>query len=106
MTMPTDPLSSAHGSDWVPLRLRMNETMGDGASDGCWWPQSRDLSLELADLVGNFPIALGEIRRVVVSRPDWDRAPHRVRVARGLLMLGSYPGDDTIRCGCGRRRAD
>jgi hypothetical protein len=94
MTMPTDPSSSAPRLRSVPLRLRLNETMGDGASDGCWSPQSRDLSLELADLVDNFPIALGEVRRVVVSRPDWDRAPHRVRVARGLLKVGSYPGDD------------
>jgi hypothetical protein len=93
MTTPTDPLTSAPGTDRVPLRLRLNETIGDGASDGYWWPQSRDLSLELADLVDNLPIALGEIRRVVVSRRDWDTAPHRVRVARGLLKVGSSPGN-------------
>src|SRR4051794_1909646 len=37
---------------------------------------------------------LGEIRRVVVSRPDWDTAPHRGRVAGGLAQFGSHPGDD------------
>jgi hypothetical protein len=93
MTMPTDPLPSAPGTDRVPLRLRLNETIGDGAFDGYWWPQSRDLSVELADLVDNFPSALGEIRRVVVSRAEWDRAPHRVRVARGLVKVGSSPVD-------------
>jgi hypothetical protein len=93
MTSPTDPLPSAPAIDRVPLRLRLNEAIGVGAFDGCWWPQSRDLSLELADLVDNFPVALGEIRRVLVSRADWDTAPHRVRVARGLLKVGSSPGD-------------
>jgi hypothetical protein len=93
MTSPTDPLPSAFATDRVPLRLRLDETIGDGALDGCWWPQSRDLSLELADLVDNFPVALGEIRRVLVSRREWDTAPHRVRVARGLLKVGSHRGD-------------
>lgn len=69
--------------------------MGVGALDGGWWPQSRDLSVELPDLVDNFPVALGRVQRVVFSRPDWDTAPHRVRAARGLVKVGSYPHDDT-----------
>ena len=79
----------------LPLRLRLRRRLGDGALDGSWWPRSRDLSLELADLVQNFPIELGQVRRVVFSRADWDTAPHRVRVARGLIKVGSYPRDDT-----------
>jgi len=98
MTTPTHPLPSASTStsaaERVPLRLRLNQTMGDGALDGSWWPQSRDLSVELADLVDNLPVELGEIHRVVFSRPDWDTAPHRVPVARGLLKVGSYPRED------------
>jgi hypothetical protein len=96
MTTPTRTLPSAPASaaERVPLRLRLNQTMGGGALDGSWWPQSRDLSLELADLVDNLPVELGEIHRVVFSRPDWDTAPHRVRVARGLLKVGSYPRED------------
>jgi len=96
MTTPTHQLPSTHTSaaDRLPLRLQLDQTMGDGALDGSWWPQSRDLSLELADLVDNFPTALGEVHRAVFSRPDWDTAPHRVRVARGLIKVGSYPRED------------
>src|SRR3954468_4174155 len=98
MTTPTHPLPSAPASspaaERVPLRLRLNQTMGDGALDGSWWPQTRDLSLELADLVDNLPVELGEIHRVVFSRPDSDTAAHRVPVARGLLKVGSYPRED------------
>jgi len=49
----------------------------------------------LADLVDNFPVTLGRVHRVVFSRPDWDTAPHRVRVARGQIKVGSYPHSDT-----------
>ena len=37
----------------------------------------------------------GQVTRAVFSRPDWDTAPHRVRVSRGLIKVGSYPHDDT-----------
>jgi len=92
MTTPTDLTTPDRRT---PLRLRLAPTMGHGALDGSWWPQSRDLPVELADLVDNFPSDYGEVRRVVFSRPDWDTAPHRVRVGRGLLKVGSFPRDDT-----------
>lgn len=95
MMAPTKLPSSPTTVERLPLRLRLEPTIGDGALDGSWWPQSRDLSLELADLVDNFPVALGRVQRVVFSRPDWDTAPHRVRVSRGLIKVGSYPHDDT-----------
>lgn len=95
MTTPTHLLPSATTTaDRLPLRLQLNPTMGHVALDGSWWPQSRDLSVELADLVDNFPVSLGEVHRVAFSRPDWDTAPDRVRVARGLVKVGSYPRED------------
>ena len=77
------------------LRLHLSDPNERSAVDGSWWPQSRDLAVELADLVDHFPEQLGEVHRVVFSRPDWDTAPHRVRVARGLVKVGSYPRDDS-----------
>ena len=78
----------------VGLRLRLSDSTERDAVDGSWWPQSRDLAIELADLVDHFPERLGQVHRVVFSRPDWDTAPHRVRVARGMVKVGSYPRDD------------
>jgi hypothetical protein len=96
MTTPTHVLPSppADAVERLPLRLQLHPTMGVGATDGTWWPRSRDLDLELSDLVDTFPIALGEVHRAVYSRPDWDTAPRRVRVARGLIKVGSYPRED------------
>jgi hypothetical protein len=79
----------------LPLRLELSEPSARAAVDGSWWPQSRDLTVELPDLVDHFPKERGRVDRVVFSRPDWDTAPHRVRVARGVLHVGSYPHDDT-----------
>ena len=79
----------------VPLRLRMVEHPGHYHLDGGWWPQSRDLAIELADLVDHFPAVLGRIVRVVYSPPDWDPAPRRIPTTRGYVKVGSFPRDDT-----------
>jgi hypothetical protein len=73
-----------------PLRLQLNGAMGDGTQDGTWWPQTRDLTIELPDLVDNFPEDYGLVDRIVFARPDWDSAPRQVRVQRGLLQVGPY----------------
>ncbi len=78
-----------------PLRLRMAEHPGTGYLDGGWWPHSRDLAVELADLVDHFPPRSGRIVRAFVSPPDWDPAPRRIPVAGGYVKVGSFPGDDT-----------
>jgi len=73
----------------------MVEPQGEGRLDGGWWPQSRDLTVELADLVDHFPAHVGTISRVLVSPPDWDASPDRVRATSGHVEVGSFPHDDT-----------
>jgi hypothetical protein len=82
-----------------PLRLRLSNLAG--GPDGSWWPQSRDLQTEAADLVDHFPPEGGHIRRMLFSRPDWDDAVadgsgvRKIRAARGPVKVGSFPTDDT-----------
>lgn len=84
-----------------PLRLRLSDTAPPGAADGAWWPQSRDLQTEAADLVDHFPTEAGRINRLLFSRPDWDNSTvgdhgvRRIRAARGAVKVGSFPDDDT-----------
>jgi hypothetical protein len=78
-----------------PLRLRMAECAGRNHVDGGWWPQSRDLAVELADLVDHFPPRFGRIVRALVAPPDWDPAPRLVPVAGGYVKVGSFPRDDS-----------
>jgi hypothetical protein len=78
-----------------PLRLRISDRPGLDTLDGGWWPQSRDLAVELADLVDHFPPALGRVQHAVYSPPDWDSTPRRVRVKDGHVELDAVPQDDT-----------
>jgi hypothetical protein len=80
-------------SERGPLRLQLNGTMGDGTQDGTWWPRTRDLHLELPDLVDNFPTDYGLVDRILFARADWDTAPRQVRAHRGLLEVGPSPRD-------------
>lgn len=79
----------------TPLRLHLADQPGRDVLDGGWWPQSRDLAVELADLVDHFPEDRPRIVRVLFSPPDWDDHPRRVQVARGFVKVGSFPRDDT-----------
>ncbi|HEU5037652.1 MAG TPA: DUF5994 family protein [Nocardioides sp.] len=87
--------TEGHPADRGPLRLRLADHPGEDRLDGGWWPRSRDLGVELADLVEHFPPQLGRIARALFSPPDWDPAPRRIPVGRGYLKVGSFPRDDT-----------
>lgn len=77
------------------LRLRLAEHVSTNHLDGGWWPRSRDLAVELADLIDNYPSTLSRIVRVQVSPPDWDSPPDRVQVGGGHVDVASFPDDDT-----------
>lgn len=97
MTTSNSPIltSESTSSGRAPLRLRMAEVPGKGHVDGAWWPHSRDLVVELADLVDHFPSSSGRIVRAVVSPPDWDSTPHLVPVSGRKVKVGAFPRDDT-----------
>ena len=99
MASPTSgKTSSAHRA---PLRIRLRDSETAGHIDGAWWPQSRDLQVEAADLVDHFPRLAGPVSRLLFSRPDWDdsvvegRGVRRIQARRGPVKVGSFPDDDT-----------
>jgi hypothetical protein len=100
-TSPTgSPTQQRTLDERVPLRLSLDPGPRSGPLDGAWWPQSRDLQREGADLVDHFPREVGRVERLLFSRPDWDAGSeepnlHRVQAARGPVKAGSFPGDDT-----------
>jgi uncharacterized protein DUF5994 len=77
----------------TPLRINLVEPRAAGSLAGVWWPQSRDIDVEVADLVDNFPG--GRVSRVLFSRPDWDTHPRSVQLGGRRVKTGSFPSDDT-----------
>lgn len=84
-----------------PLRIRLRDA-SPPRLDGVWWPRSRDLQAEAADLIDNFPVGEhGRVYRLLYSRPDWDdsvvagRGVRTVQARRGPVKVGSFPSDDT-----------
>jgi hypothetical protein len=90
-TIPS-PTSPRHS-----LRLTLAAHPGPGKLGGAWWPQSRDLGTELADLVDSFPDLRGRGVRRLFSRPDWDLTLRKIDTKRGVMTVGSFPSDDTHR---------
>jgi len=94
-TAPASPASR------VPLRIQFRDPSYAGHIYGIWWPQSRNLQVETADLVDHFPDQVGYVDRLLFSRPDWDnpvvdgRGVRRIRARRGPVKAGSFPSDDT-----------
>ena len=100
--MTTSPSTPAHApASRVPLRMHLAEPPASGPISGTWWPQSRNLQVEAADLVDHFPDQVGHIDRLLFSRPDWDNpvvdghGVRRIQARRGPVKVGSFPSDDT-----------
>jgi Family of unknown function (DUF5994) len=100
--MTTSPSTPAHTpASRAPLRMQLAEPPASGPISGVWWPQSRNLQVEAADLVDHFPGQVGHINRLLFSRPDWDnpvvdgRGVRRIQARRGPVKVGSFPSDDT-----------
>ena len=101
--MTTSSKITPHTSHGAPeaLRLSLSDEASNDQVDGSWWPRSRDLQREAAELVDQFPASHGRISRLLFSRPDWDessvdgRGVRSIRAARGKVKTGSFPSDDT-----------
>ncbi|NGN94942.1 hypothetical protein G5C66_19665 [Nocardioides sp. KC13] len=98
--MTTSPIQEHPTAVRAELRIRLDNSFQAGPVDGAWWPQSRDLQTEAADLVDHFPHRIGRISRLLFSRPDWDSivgqpSIRKIRAARGIVKVGSFPSDDT-----------
>lgn len=74
----------------VPTRLRIGEHLGEDELDAGWWPQSRHLATEVADLVEHLPRDFARIVRVGVYSADWDEHPRLLSTAPGSLSVFTH----------------
>jgi hypothetical protein len=88
------------------LRLKPKGSLA-GYVDGGWWPESRDLVVELPGLVRVLGERLGRVTRVVFPVAAWDNAPWRITVDGRMIRLeGAHHQDECVVnvCGPDRRR--
>lgn len=74
--------------------MLLSPDLDHGRLGGAWWPRSRDLETELADLVDHLRSGLGRVIRAVCSRSDWVREPLAVEAGSGTVTVGWLPQDD------------
>jgi hypothetical protein len=92
---PSIPAARRTARDSGPLRLHMVDDRQPAGLDGVWWPRTRDIVAEIADLVDHFPSdRFGRVVRVLVSPADWDDRPRHALVRGGIIRLGYLPPED------------
>lgn len=79
----------------APIRIRMAATSSGNHLDAAWWPRSRDVAVELANLVDHLAPTSGRIIRALVCAGDWNATPRHIPVRGGHLKVGFFPRDDT-----------
>lgn len=102
MTSPAESLTRDIPStvSRLPVRLALISGHHPGRLDGAWWPQSPDLLREARALADRLHAEIGDVARLLFSRPDWaapasGRFPRHLRTAGGRVDLHSFPSDDT-----------
>ena len=64
-----------------------------GMVNGAWWPQSRDLAVELPPLVAALDKAWGRINRVTVNLHMWPQIPRKVPTGSHVIRVGWYDAE-------------
>jgi hypothetical protein len=84
-TARTSPRAAARAPSAIPTGLPSARVMFDpalprhGATDGGWWPRSRNAPTELPALLAALDARPGvRVQRLAVHRDEWDELPHQL----------------------------
>ena len=107
---------TALGSDGfragIDVRVSFRDDGGcdDSAFDGAWWPRSRDLAVEVPELIAELERRSVRIERFTYSLGAWLPAPRKVVVNGRVVRTGGFRSmDPQVVCLTwhgGQRRAD
>ncbi|GAA2020505.1 hypothetical protein GCM10009740_06140 [Terrabacter terrae] len=72
-------------------RIMLSPRQGLEASDGLWWPRTRELRSEVPPLdVAIHKLTRARIARIAYERNRWSDAPNRLRTPLGMTHLGWF----------------
>ena len=82
--------------DGIDVRVSLRDGAGDGNSafDGAWFPRSRDLAVELPELVAALDKRGLHIERFTYPLDVWSPAPRKVVVGGRVVRTGGFRSMD------------
>src|SRR3712207_2761342 len=96
----------------IDVRVSLRVEAGDGSSgfDGAWFPRSRDLAVELPELIAELDRRGVRVERFTYALDAWQPAPRKVVVQGRVVRTGGFSSmDPQLVClvwDGGNRRAD
>ncbi|MDT0278435.1 DUF5994 family protein [Blastococcus goldschmidtiae] len=101
-----------HFRGGIDVRVSLRDGAGDGNSafDGAWFPRSRDLEVELPELIAELDRRGVRIERFTYSLEAWQPAARKLVLRDRVVRTGGFRSmDPLVVCltwGGGSRRAD
>jgi hypothetical protein len=96
----------------IDVRVSLRADAGDGSSafDGAWFPRSRDLAVEVPELIAELDRRGVRAERFTYSLEAWQPVPRKIHVAGRTVRTGGFRSmDPLVVCltwAGGTRRAD
>src|SRR3954469_5429797 len=96
----------------IDVRVSIRENAGDGASpfDGAWFPRTRDLAVEVPELIAELDRRGVRVERFTYALDAWSPVPRKVVVQGRTVRTGGFrsmdPGVVCLTWAGGLRRAD
>lgn len=110
--MLTHSPSHEHEIDAETARITLSASSSEESSslDGVWWPRSRDLAVEVPQLVATLQTKGIRISRVAYSREGWDGVVRKLATGNRTVRLGWFrtidPNSVSLTSSDGRIRLD
>ena len=96
----------------IDVRVSLRENAGDGSSpfDGGWFPRTRDLAVELPELIAELERRDVRVERFTYALEAWQPVPRKIVVSGRVVRTGGFRSmDHGVVCliwDGGARRAD
>lgn len=106
----TAPDAGFRGGIDVRVSLRAGAGDGNSAFDGAWFPRTRDLAVEVPELIAELDRRGLRVERFTYALGAWSPAPRKVVVADRVVRTGGFRSMDAgvvcLTSDGGTRRAD
>jgi hypothetical protein len=112
MAIPAQTLGTNGFRGGIDVRVSLREDAGEGTSafDGAWWPRSRDLAVEVPELIAELDRRGLTVERFTYRLDAWEPAPRKLVVLGRVVRTGGFRSmDPQVVClswDGGNRRAD